>query len=93
MRFFEPDLKRKSSQHKQVYALYELAHTAVDLAAAILFVVGSILFFYKQLQDAGTWCFLVGSIFFAAKPTLKVVREVHLLKIRDYNKLDDGDWS
>jgi hypothetical protein len=87
MKFFQSDLRTRSDQHRNIYALYELTYTAIDLSAAVLFIVGSILFFYQDLQDAGTWCFLVGSIFFAAKPMLRVVRELHLLAIGDYDDL------
>lgn len=87
MKFFMADLRDKTDRHRKIYALYELVYTLIDLGAALLFIIGSILFFYSQLQDAGTWCFLVGSVFFAAKPMLRVVREFHLLAIGDYQDL------
>lgn len=66
-----PDISRR-------YALYEVIYTLIDFAAAILFVIGSIMFFFDDWQTPGTWMFLIGSLFFAAKPTLRVVRELHL---------------
>ena len=60
------------------YAIYEIIYTLIDFAAAILFVIGSIMFFSDNWQTPGTWMFLIGSIFFATKPTLRVVRELHL---------------
>lgn len=87
MRLFSPDASTKSARSRAVYALYELAHTIIDLSAALLFLVGSVLFFYAALQDAGTWCFVVGSLFFAMKPTLRFIREIHLLRIGDYDDL------
>ena len=37
-----------------------------------------------SLMTAGTWLFLVGSIFFAMKPTIRLWREFKLLRMGDY---------
>lgn len=81
MTLFDHRNRTKSDETYSVYAAYELAHTLVDFGAAICFVIGSILFFYQDLQEAGTWLFLIGSILFAAKPTLRLTREIKLLKM------------
>ncbi len=87
MTFFDPHNKSRSPNHRRIYALYEVAFTAVDFAAAILFLVGSALFFDKSLEHAALWCFVVGSVFFALKPTIRVAREIHLLALGDYSDL------
>ncbi len=87
MYFHNPDLRGQSERHKRIYALYELAYTLIDASAALLFIVGSIMFFSSAWVYTGTWCFLVGSAFFATKPTLRVVREFHLLRLGDYEDL------
>lgn len=69
------------------YALYEIAYTAVDFAAAILFVIGSIKFFSEDWQTTGTWMFLIGSLCFAAKPTIRLVRDIHLTAMGDREDL------
>ena len=76
---FDPRTKHASPQHCRLYAAYEIAFTLVDFFAAFLFVIGSILFFNDSTVNAGTWLFLVGSIFFGLKPTIRLVREWHLL--------------
>ncbi|SFO28391.1 YrhK-like protein [Cohaesibacter marisflavi] len=81
MKMFQEHNSRQSQAHKDIYAAYELAYTLVDFSAALLFVVGSVMFFYDSWQIPGTWCFLIGSIFFGVKPTLRVVREFHYLAI------------
>ncbi|WP_417261236.1 YrhK family protein [Celeribacter sp.] len=81
MTLFDNRNRTKSDETHRVYAAYELAHTLVDFGAAICFVIGSILFFYQDLQEAGTWLFLIGSLLFAAKPTLRLMREIKLLKM------------
>jgi len=63
------------------HAIYEWAHLLVDFGAALMFVVGSILFLYPQDVRTGTWLFLVGSIFFAMKPTIRLVRFLHLRRL------------
>ncbi|RYH04252.1 hypothetical protein EU805_02440 [Salipiger sp. IMCC34102] len=80
----------KSHDHprkKRIYATYELAHTVVDLMAAICFVVGSALFFFPAYETSALWFFLIGSILFAVKPTLRFSREVHLARIGDTGDL------
>jgi len=79
MALFTPSSHQKYIHDEKIYALYQLAYTGVDVTAALLFIVGSILFFQPSQQIAGTWCFLFGSLFFAAKPTLRILREVYFL--------------
>jgi len=69
------------------YAVYELIYTAIDFGAAVLFVIGSIMFFLEAWVGVGTWLFLIGSILFACKPTLRLVREVHLARTGAYEQL------
>lgn len=51
------------------------------MEAAAAFIIGSILFFFNSEQVPATWFFLVGSVLFAARPTVKVLREYHLARI------------
>ena len=61
--------------------MFEVLHTGADFLAAILFVIGSILFFSEQTKVAATFCFLIGSLFFAAKPSIRLVRELWLARL------------
>lgn len=87
MALFDPDNRNRSADHRKVYALYEVAYTLVDFAAAFLFIVGSGMFFYKSLENGALWCFLAGSVCFALKPTIRTVREFHLLAMGDFSDL------
>jgi hypothetical protein len=87
MPLFQPENATATPRRRRLYAIYELVYTAIDLSAALLFIVGSVMFFSDAWQTAGTWCFLVGSIFFAFKPTLRVVREIHFYRIGDLEDL------
>lgn len=76
-----PDAATKSQEHREVYRGYEIMHTLVDFTAALLFLVGSVMFFYPSLKDLAIWAFILGSVFFALKPTVKLAREFHYLAI------------
>lgn len=78
---FAPRTGAMSPSQCRLYAAFEIAYTSVDFAAAVAFVVGSILFFDSELQTAGTWFFLIGSLLFAAKPTLRLVREISYIRL------------
>ena len=84
MKLFHPDNRHKSEAHKRVYAMFEIAYTAVDFSAAVLFVIGSVLFFKQSTTYMGTWLFVVGSVLFGLRPTLKLWRELVYLRMGDY---------
>lgn len=79
-RLFDPRNREISEHQARRYAMFEALHTNVDFLAAFLFVIGSVLFFFPELQTAGTIGFLVGSLFFAAKPSIRLSREVWLAR-------------
>lgn len=81
MRLFNPDNHTRSAEHKRIYAYCELAYTIVDVSAAVLFVIGSILFFSDSTTHVGTWLFLVGSVLFGLRPTIKLYREFGYLRV------------
>lgn len=88
MRLFEPKSEAFKQTHAKLYALYELGYTLVDFLAAALFVVGSVLFFREATTPIGTWMFLIGSVFFGLKPTIRLIREIHLYQLGRYQVLD-----
>lgn len=87
MALFQPDAHTRSDSHRRVYAAYEVAHTIIDFLAAMLFLVGSVMFFYPRIENPAIWCFVVGSVCFALSPTLRLVRELHYLAIGDVDDL------
>nr|WP_321442065.1 YrhK family protein [uncultured Hyphomonas sp.] len=74
MRFTTP-------RHRQVYVAYGTVYDCVDALAAIMFIIGSVLFFKTSTVTAGTWLFLIGSVFFAVRPVVHVVRDVHMKRL------------
>ncbi len=87
MALFNPKNRTQSHEHRRIYALYEVWYTAVDFGAALSFVIGSILFFSDSTMTAATWLFLIGSILFAAKPTIRLLREIKYLRMGNYEAL------
>jgi len=87
MKLFNPDNGTRSAEHKRIYALFEVAYTINDFGAALLFIIGSVLFFGDSTTEAGTWLFLVGSLMFGLRPAIKLAREVKYLSMGDYEDI------
>ena len=81
MKLFRSRRFDASSRNRQVYSAYEIAYTTVDWLAAVLFTIGSIMFLYDDLMKAGTWLFIIGSVCFALRPTIRLARELHLARL------------
>lgn len=80
-RFLDPALQDLSPRHLELFWRYQVVRTGVDFGAAICFVVGSIFFFSESTTTAADWLFLIGSILFAVKPTIDMVRSIHLRRL------------
>ncbi|MFQ4149250.1 YrhK family protein [Arthrobacter sp. LAPM80] len=65
----------------KLHATIELICTVVDFAAASLFIAGNILFLTPSAMTPALWCFLIGSVCFAFKPTLRLIRHCRYLKL------------
>jgi hypothetical protein len=85
--FFNPKNRIRSIHSRRIYAAYEIIYTLVDFLAALLFLVGSVMFFDPSLENPAIWCFVIGSLFFMMKPSIRVIREFHFLAIGDYTDL------
>lgn len=81
MKLFDEGLRTASARHARAVRHSELVRTVVEFLAALAFIIGSVLFFYAPLQLAGTWLFLIGSILFAVRPSIKLVLELHLQQL------------
>lgn len=61
---------------------YEVVSILNDVLIAVFFIVGSVLFFQESTATAGTWLFLLGSIELLVRPVIRLVRRVHLRRVR-----------
>ncbi|WP_417719497.1 YrhK family protein [Salipiger sp.] len=87
MKLFDHSNRQRNADTRRVYARFELVHTFVDFAAALCFTIGSVLFFWKQFEVQAIWLFTVGSLFFMAKPTLRLAREIKLYRMGKLDRL------
>jgi hypothetical protein len=87
MQLFKLANRERTARTRRVWARWEVAYTAVDFTAALCFTVGSVMFFWNSLETAAIWFFTVGSVCFMAKPTIRFVRELHMLAIGDEKDL------
>ncbi|MEO9139624.1 MAG: YrhK family protein [Jatrophihabitans sp.] len=81
MKLLDPLLEDLTPRHLEMYWHYQVVRTAVDFGAALCFVVGSVFFFFTSTTLAADWLFLIGSILFAAKPTIDIVRSMRLHRL------------
>ncbi len=61
---------------------YETAILFNDFLIALWFILGSVFFIVPGLASAGAWVFLIASIQFLIRPTMGLLRNIHLRKIR-----------
>ena len=73
----------ETDQHRKVYGHYQKIDDGVDALAAFAFIIGSALFFSEATKTAGTWLFLIGSIFFAVRPCIHLARDFHMSRLPD----------
>ena len=81
MGLFDHRNRERNADTRRIYAAYEIAHTVVDFMAAICFLVGSVLFLWAAFEPEAVWLFILGSVLFCVKPTLRLGREIHLWRI------------
>ena len=87
---FHPGNATRSERHSRFYARMEIARTLVDFSAALCFVIGSVLFFWPSVETPAIWFFVVGSVLFGIKPTLKLWRELRLVAMGEEDEITRG---
>jgi hypothetical protein len=61
---------------------YETAILFNDFLIALWFILGSAFFLIPKLENIGAWVFLIASVQFLVRPTIGLLRNIHLKKIR-----------
>jgi hypothetical protein len=80
-RVFREELASLTPHHARISRNYEIWYNINDFAAGVLFVTGSILFFWESTMYIATWFFVVGSILFCVRPSIRLARELHLSRL------------
>ncbi|WP_144790354.1 YrhK family protein [Kocuria palustris] len=73
---------RIGSEELVIRQRYETLSIANDLLLGVVFLVGSILFFGEDTTYAGTWLFVLGSVQMMLRPTIRLMRQLHLQRLR-----------
>lgn len=60
---------------------YETLSIVNDFLIALAFTVGSVFFFSESTMTAGTWLFLLGSVLLMVRPTIRLIRRTHLIRV------------
>jgi hypothetical protein len=81
MKLLDPVLNDLTPRHVEIFWRYQVVRTGVDFGAATCFVVGSAFFFFASMTTPADCLFLLGSILFAIKPTIDMVRSLHLRRL------------
>ena len=66
MKLFDHRNRERNADTRRVYALFEIAHTAVDFGAALCFTIGSVLFFAWSLPRLGLVLGVAGAVVLAS---------------------------
>lgn len=80
-KLFDHSIRSASLDHTETVRRYELYRTLVEFLAAVAFIIGSVFFFYDRLIYAGTWLFVVGSVLFAVRPSIRLLLELQLARL------------
>lgn len=87
--FFHPRNHLQSPRHEIIHARYEMAYTVVDFLAAISLIVGAALYFIEHTVQHAMWAVLIGSVFMALRPTLRLFREIAYMRAGRYEMMQD----
>lgn len=70
------------AHEKTLHEIYEWAHILNDLLSSLFFVIGSFFFFQQDLQHAGIWLFVAGSLQMMVGPMIRTANKLHVKRIR-----------
>ncbi|SIS40216.1 YrhK family protein [Salimicrobium flavidum] len=78
----EEYVENKMKNHSQFYSnFYKVLYTVNDFTSGLWFFIGSILFYFSEpMKTWGVTLFVLGSIQFMVRPTIRLVHEAHARK-------------
>ncbi|NYS60421.1 YrhK family protein [Vreelandella salicampi] len=69
-----------------VHQRYEVLSILNDFMLGIWFTIGSVCFFYDgEIQTAGVWLFVIGSIQLLIRPAIRLHRYIYFQRLPDTN--------
>lgn len=70
------------SKERRYHEFYEWLHIANDFVIGGVFLVGSVMFLYPDMETAGVWLFIYGSAQMLLGPVIRTVNKLHLRDLR-----------
>lgn len=62
---------------------YEVVSIINDFFIAIWFLLGSVFFLYPSMEKIAVWLFIVGSVQFLIRPSIRLLAHVHIQRVPD----------
>ncbi len=81
LRMFSHNLADASERHGAIWRNYQIVYHLNDFLAGVMFVLGSVLFFWEETMTSATVLFVIGSIQFTVRPLIQVLRDFHLTRL------------
>ncbi len=60
---------------------YEVVSILNDFFIAIWFLLGSVFFLYPSLEKVAIWLFIIGSVQFLIRPTIRLLAHLHIQRV------------
>ncbi|GEK58466.1 hypothetical protein CHL76_07680 [Marinococcus halophilus] len=70
----------------RITKVYQLIYHINDLLLALIFLIGSFLFFSEATTFYGTWLFVIGSLQMFIRPIIAMTHQIHVGKVRKQRK-------
>ncbi|MFP4462606.1 MAG: YrhK family protein [Guyparkeria sp.] len=61
---------------------YETAVLANDFLIGLWFTLGSVAFLFPEYESVGAWVFVIASLQYLVRPSIRLARNIHLQRIR-----------
>ncbi len=77
----EEYVDHKMNSHSQFYKKsYKILYTINDFTLGLWFLIGSVFFYFESLKTWGVTLFVLASLQFVIKPTIRLVHEMNARK-------------
>ncbi len=60
---------------------YEVVSILNDFFIAIWFLLGSVFFLYPSFEKIAAWLFVIGSVQFLIRPTIRLLAHLHIQRV------------
>jgi hypothetical protein len=89
-----PDLHLRIGREELVIRQrYQVISIANDVLIGLWFLIGSFMFFSEILTYSGTWLFVIGSVEMLIRPVIRLIRHLHLQRLRSPAAAGDDSFD